>query len=59
LATKQRLTSICLLPCQYLPLQTEWPTIGSTVEQELEQPRLVVGNVWDTIYAQQAPKNEP
>ncbi len=60
LAAKKRLTSICLFPCQYLPLQTEWPTIGETVERELEQPRLVVGNVWDTIYAQQqAPPEAP
>jgi hypothetical protein len=60
LATKKRLTSICFFPCQYLPLQTRWTTIGTTVEQELEQPRLVVGDVWDKIYAQQqAPNDEP
>ena len=54
------MTSICLFPCQYLPLQTSWATIGTTVEKELAQPRLMVGNVWDTIYAQQqAPANTP
>lgn len=60
LEAKRRMTSICLLPCQYLPLQTSWESIGTTVERELDQPRLVVGNVWDTIYAQQqAPATKP
>ena len=60
LEARQRMTSICLFPCQYLPLQTSWATIGTTVEKELAQPRLMVGNVWDTIYAQQqAPANTP
>lgn len=59
LETKKRLTSICLFPCQYLPLKTDWTDLGPTVEHELEQPRLVVGNVWDTIYSQQASPDEP
>jgi hypothetical protein len=53
LEVKQRLTAVCLFPCQYLPIQTHLGTLGTSVDEELNQARLEVGNIWDTIYAQQ------
>jgi len=52
LAEKKRFTAMCLIPCAYLPLDTNADSWGTEVRHELDTRVLKVRNVWDTIYAQ-------
>lgn len=51
LAEKKKLSSLCLLPCSYLPLELDADSL-THLPAELNQQALPVYNVWDQIYAQ-------
>jgi len=53
LREKRRLTSICIFPCRYLPIEPQWDGLLGESASEMGTDTLKVQSVWDTIYAQQ------